>query len=249
MPTIGDFTSTRLGSAAGFSGFSRGASTAGCGAASGAAHRRGVCAGATHDLLRALAKPGAPDAHAVVPALHFQLRNSGFRCQIDQLTDFIDCHQWISLAYFARRTPRRDSRPRRETTGSRPRDIIRPYGSTHLAATAWTSFLRCHRGLATTASRSRRGRARSGTNAAAAPMRVKKEQVVGALALMGLDFEDAEIEMMMRRVNNSLAGYESLRKIDVPYGTEPAFAFHPGLPGRIPAKGPQRFAPTVPPPT
>jgi Asp-tRNA(Asn)/Glu-tRNA(Gln) amidotransferase A subunit family amidase len=75
-------------------------------------------------------------------------------------------------------------------------------------------------------------------------MRIKKEQVVGALALMGLDFPDAEIEMMLRRVNGSLSTYESLRKIDVPYGTEPAFAFHPGLPGRIPLHGPHRFLPT-----
>src|SRR3954451_12019345 len=81
------------------------------------------------------------------------------------------------------------------------------------------------------------------------PMRVKKEQVVGALALMGLEFEDAEVEMMLRRVNAGLTGYENLRKVDVPYGTEPAFAFHPGLPGRMPIKGPQRFAPsTVPAP-
>jgi Asp-tRNA(Asn)/Glu-tRNA(Gln) amidotransferase A subunit family amidase len=79
------------------------------------------------------------------------------------------------------------------------------------------------------------------------PMRVKKEQVVGALALMGLEFEDAEVEMMLRRVNAGLTGYENLRKVDVPYGTEPAFAFHPGLPGRTPIKGPPRFAPTAAP--
>jgi Asp-tRNA(Asn)/Glu-tRNA(Gln) amidotransferase A subunit family amidase len=77
------------------------------------------------------------------------------------------------------------------------------------------------------------------------PMRVTKEQVTGALALLGLTFEDAEIDMMLWRVNSSLGGYESLRKIDVPYGVEPAFAFHPGLPNREPGKGPQRFFPTV----
>src|SRR5947209_1733147 len=66
------------------------------------------------------------------------------------------------------------------------------------------------------------------------PMRVTREQVVGALAILGLDFQDAELEMMMRRVNSALIGYEALRKIDVPYGTEPAFAFHPGLPDRVP---------------
>jgi Asp-tRNA(Asn)/Glu-tRNA(Gln) amidotransferase A subunit family amidase len=77
------------------------------------------------------------------------------------------------------------------------------------------------------------------------PMRVTKEQVVGALALMGLEFQDAELDMMMRGVNQALAGYETLRKADVPIDTEPAFAFHPGLPDRQPAKGPQRFETTI----
>jgi Asp-tRNA(Asn)/Glu-tRNA(Gln) amidotransferase A subunit family amidase len=51
--------------------------------------------------------------------------------------------------------------------------------------------------------------------------------------------------MMLRRVNSSLSLYESLRKIDVPYGAEPAFAFHPGLPDRKPVRGPQRFETTI----
>ena len=76
------------------------------------------------------------------------------------------------------------------------------------------------------------------------PLRIKKEQVVGALALMGLEFADAEVEMLLRRANNALETYENLRKVEVPYGAEPAFAFHPGLPGRAAIKGPQRFSPT-----
>src|ERR1041384_2696779 len=77
------------------------------------------------------------------------------------------------------------------------------------------------------------------------PMRVTKEQVVAGLALLGLQFQDAEIDLMLRRVNASLFNYEALRKIDVPLGVEPAFAFHPGLPNRTPAKGPQRFETTI----
>ena len=77
------------------------------------------------------------------------------------------------------------------------------------------------------------------------PMRVTKQQVIGALQLMGLEFQDAELEMMMRGVNQALSGYEALRKVDVPIDTEPAFAFHPGLPDRQPAKGPQRFETTM----
>lgn len=68
---------------------------------------------------------------------------------------------------------------------------------------------------------------------------------MAALALLGLEFQDAEIQMMLRRLNSGLAGYENLRKLDIPYDAEPAFAFHPGLPDRVPVKGPQRFAPTV----
>ncbi len=77
------------------------------------------------------------------------------------------------------------------------------------------------------------------------PMRVTKEQVSAALVLLGLEFQDAEIDMMQRRVSQALGNYEALRKLEVPYGTEPAFAFHPGLPDRVPAKGPARFTTTI----
>src|SRR4051794_26139762 len=77
------------------------------------------------------------------------------------------------------------------------------------------------------------------------PMRITKEQVIGALKLMGLEFQDAELDMMLRGVNSAIANYESLRKADVPIDTEPAFAFHPGLPDRQPIKGPQRFDTTI----
>ena len=77
------------------------------------------------------------------------------------------------------------------------------------------------------------------------PMRVTKDQVTGALKLLGLEFQDAEIDMMMRGVNQALYSYESLRKADVPLDTEPAFSFRPGLPDRTPIKGPQRFETTI----
>ena len=78
------------------------------------------------------------------------------------------------------------------------------------------------------------------------PLRVTREQVQAALKLLGLEFQDAEIDMMLRNVDNALASYEAVRKIDVPYDTEPSFTFHPGLPGRTPIKGPQRFDSTIP---
>src|SRR5215471_2885026 len=73
------------------------------------------------------------------------------------------------------------------------------------------------------------------------PMRITKDQVVGALKLMGLEFQDAEVDMMMRGANQALYSYEALRKVDVPLDTEPAFFFKPGLPDRRPIPGPQRF--------
>ncbi len=76
-------------------------------------------------------------------------------------------------------------------------------------------------------------------------MRVTKDQVQAALKLFGLEFQDAELDMMLRNVNRALYNYEALRKIDVPYGTEPAFAFHPGLPDRKPERGPRRFVTTI----
>ena len=77
------------------------------------------------------------------------------------------------------------------------------------------------------------------------PLRIEKAQVIGALKLMGLEFQDSEVDSMMRGINSALGNYESLRKADVPLGTEPAFAFHPGLPNRTPVKGPQRFETTI----
>src|SRR4051794_28787168 len=94
--------------------------------------------------------------------------------------------------------------------------------------------------LITILSAAREGQAqqRGGQNV---PLRIDKAQVAGALKLLGLEFQDSEIDSMMRGVNSALGNYESLRKADVPLGTEPAIAFHPGLPDRKPVKGPQRF--------
>jgi Asp-tRNA(Asn)/Glu-tRNA(Gln) amidotransferase A subunit family amidase len=79
------------------------------------------------------------------------------------------------------------------------------------------------------------------------PLRVTKEQVTAALALIGLQFEDSEIEMMLPQVSSALTSFEELRKVEVPYDVEPAFTFHPGLPGRTPGRGPARYSTTIPP--
>jgi Asp-tRNA(Asn)/Glu-tRNA(Gln) amidotransferase A subunit family amidase len=78
------------------------------------------------------------------------------------------------------------------------------------------------------------------------PLRVTREQVQAALKLLGLEFQDSEIDMMLRNVDNALSSYEAVRKIEVGYDVEPSFTFHPGLPDRTPIKGPQRFETTIP---
>jgi Asp-tRNA(Asn)/Glu-tRNA(Gln) amidotransferase A subunit family amidase len=88
-----------------------------------------------------------------------------------------------------------------------------------------------------------RGQGRGGNQ----PMRINKEQVQAGLKLLGLEFQDAELDMMLPSVNRALASYERVRQIDVPLDTEPAFGFHPGLPDRTPIKGPQRFETTIAP--
>ncbi|MDP2998298.1 MAG: amidase [Bryobacterales bacterium] len=79
----------------------------------------------------------------------------------------------------------------------------------------------------------------------AVPRKITKDQVAAALTLLGLEFTGAQIDMLLPDVNRSLAGYQALRKVDVPLDTEPAFSFHPGLAGRQAAKGPARFHPAL----
>ena len=77
------------------------------------------------------------------------------------------------------------------------------------------------------------------------PMLFTKEQIQAALKLLGLEFQDAEIDMMLNNVNRNLYSYQQLRKVEIPYDTEPAFSFVPGLPDRKPLRGPQRFEPSM----
>jgi Asp-tRNA(Asn)/Glu-tRNA(Gln) amidotransferase A subunit family amidase len=64
------------------------------------------------------------------------------------------------------------------------------------------------------------------------PPRVGKELLAAALKVMGLEFTDPQLDLMLPRVNRLLGQLESVRKIDVPLDTEPAFLFTPQLPGR-----------------
>ena len=73
-----------------------------------------------------------------------------------------------------------------------------------------------------------------------APNRFGKEVLESGEKMFGLDFTDAEEEMMLRNVTRNLESYEALRKVNVPLDTEPAVVFRPYLPGkRPPAAGPR----------
>jgi Asp-tRNA(Asn)/Glu-tRNA(Gln) amidotransferase A subunit family amidase len=74
------------------------------------------------------------------------------------------------------------------------------------------------------------------------PARFGKDALKASEQIFGLDFHDAEEEMMLRGVSRNLDAYDTLRKLDIPQATEPAFVFHPYLPGKRPAPGPRTGA-------
>jgi Asp-tRNA(Asn)/Glu-tRNA(Gln) amidotransferase A subunit family amidase len=75
------------------------------------------------------------------------------------------------------------------------------------------------------------------------PMRITKGQLKDGLEILGLEFTDEQRDMMLPGVNRALAGYEGLRKINIPLDTEPAFHFRPALPGKEPKPRASKFSP------
>ena len=75
--------------------------------------------------------------------------------------------------------------------------------------------------------------------------RITKEMLRHAEKLIGLEFNDAQLELVRPGAGRALDNYEAVRKIDVPLDTEPAIVFHPALPGfhikRAPAKTKFKF--------
>jgi Asp-tRNA(Asn)/Glu-tRNA(Gln) amidotransferase A subunit family amidase len=72
-----------------------------------------------------------------------------------------------------------------------------------------------------------------------AQLRIPKSALGSAEQVAGLKFTDAEEEMALRGINRNLDAFETLRKMDIPLSTEPAFTFHPYLPGKRPKPGPK----------
>ncbi len=80
-----------------------------------------------------------------------------------------------------------------------------------------------------------------------APPPVSKEMVAAALTTIGLNFTDPQIDMMLPAVNQSLARYGQLRKLDIPLDTLPAISFSP-MPAGFPVpRGASVFRPGKPP--
>jgi Asp-tRNA(Asn)/Glu-tRNA(Gln) amidotransferase A subunit family amidase len=67
---------------------------------------------------------------------------------------------------------------------------------------------------------------------AQAPQKVNREMLHTAEQLIGIELTEAQENMALSGVNRNLASYEALRGLDIPLDTEPAFAFHPALPGK-----------------
>ena len=76
------------------------------------------------------------------------------------------------------------------------------------------------------------------------PGPVSKDALHTAEQLIGIELTEAQETMALPGVNRNLAIYQSLRKVAIPLDTEPAFSFHPALPGAKYKSGPGRFEPT-----
>ncbi len=69
-----------------------------------------------------------------------------------------------------------------------------------------------------------------------------RDQLRQALAFFGLDFKDGQLDMMLPGLGRTVASYSSLRKINVPLDTDPAFTFNPLFAGKpMPAAGAGKF--------
>ena len=75
------------------------------------------------------------------------------------------------------------------------------------------------------------------------PQRITKDMVVAALTTMGLQFTDAQLDMLLPAVNRQLTSFEALRTIEIPLDTPPAIAFSPILPGTPAPHGKSTFRP------
>lgn len=79
--------------------------------------------------------------------------------------------------------------------------------------------------------------------APAEPPSITKDMLIAALKVMGLEFRDPQLELMLANANRALGNFSALRKIEVPQDTAPAFTFAPKLPA-TPKNAKARFQPS-----
>ncbi|MBM4188120.1 MAG: amidase [Gemmatimonadetes bacterium] len=68
---------------------------------------------------------------------------------------------------------------------------------------------------------------------------ITKEMVVGAAALIGLEFTDPEVDELVKTLGATMASVRTLRGVTVPNAVQPALRFDPELPGRATGAGPR----------
>jgi Asp-tRNA(Asn)/Glu-tRNA(Gln) amidotransferase A subunit family amidase len=78
----------------------------------------------------------------------------------------------------------------------------------------------------------------------AAETQPTRELVKQNLSLLGLEFKDEQLDMMLPSITRALANYASLRKIEIPCETEPAISFSPVISGMTLPAGKPIFKPT-----
>ncbi len=61
---------------------------------------------------------------------------------------------------------------------------------------------------------------------------ITKEMLANAEAVVGLEFDEEERELMLQGLNRNLRRYEQLSEVPIPNGVHPALGFDPILPGR-----------------
>src|SRR5438132_5637259 len=60
---------------------------------------------------------------------------------------------------------------------------------------------------------------------------ITREQVKGAMAVAGMKFDDAQVDMMLRSLSDRLRSYDAVWNLKLPNDVAPAILFNPVLPG------------------
>ncbi|HEV8600306.1 MAG TPA: amidase [Gemmatimonadales bacterium] len=64
------------------------------------------------------------------------------------------------------------------------------------------------------------------------PPRITREMIRAAEAIAGVEFTDAERDLMLERLESNLTSYQAIRLVEVPYQVPPAVQFSPLLAGK-----------------